>query len=104
MPRMSEFEAGHSPYQVFTYTKGTIHAVNAKHRASNALVGELLWAEPHGRVEGVQVHPDHQHAGVGTMMWNEAKRYATDNDVTAPKHNENSQTPEGKAWSKKVGD
>ena len=95
--------AEHSSYQVFSYTKGTIHAVNAKHRASNVLVGELLWAEPHGRVEGVQVHPDHQHEGVGTMMWNEAQRYAIDNEVSSPKHNKISQTSEGKAWAKKVG-
>lgn len=103
MPRLTEFETGHSPYQIFSYTRDSVHVVNAKHRASNALVGELVWTEPKGRVEGVQVHPDHQHAGVGTAMWNEAKRYARDNGVTEPHHSD-IQTKEGKAWAKKVGD
>ena len=103
MPRLTEFETGHSPYQIFSYTKDSVHVVNAKHRASNVLVGELVWTEPKGRVEGIQVHPDHQHAGVATAMWNEAKRYATDNGAAEPKHSD-SQTKEGKAWAKKVGD
>lgn len=100
---MTEFETGHSPYQIFSYTKDSVHVVNAKHRASNALVGELVWTEPKGRVEGIQVHPDHQHAGVATAMWNEAKRYAADNEVAEPHHSD-TQTKEGRAWAKKVGD
>jgi GNAT superfamily N-acetyltransferase len=101
---MTEFETGHSPYQIFSYTRDSVHVVNAKHRASNALVGELVWTEPKGRVEGIQVHPDHKLNGVGTAMWAEAKRYASDNGVTEPKHAKDNQTDEGRAWAKKVGD
>ena len=62
-------------------------------------------AEEEAQAPGARVYDDvlTQAVAAGYTPY-EAKRYATDNDVTAPKHNQNSQTPEGKAWSKKVGD
>jgi ribosomal protein S18 acetylase RimI-like enzyme len=98
-----EFAMGHSPYHVYTYSKGDSYTVNAKHRASGNVIGNLVWSGPTGEVNNVEVMPEHRRNGVATMMWQEAKRYATDNEVVTPKHSPD-QSDEGKEWAKKVGD
>lgn len=77
-------ETCNSIYRTFSYTADALHVVHAKHRASNALVGELAWSEPKGLVEYVTVSPDHSGAGVEDLMWAEAKRYSVDNTVAYP--------------------
>lgn len=89
-------------YRLVTYSDSTDHYVIAKHD-SEIVIGKLSWDRRSGMVTGADVHPDHQRQGIGTAMWLEAKRLASDTGCVAPRHAKNNQTTAGKAWARKAG-
>lgn len=66
-------------------------------------VGSLHWHPEQGTVTYLNVHDDYRRKGVATSMWNEAKTQARKNKLTPPVHS-SSQSPDGRAWARSVGD
>lgn len=54
-------------------------------------------------IQSIDVPPAHKRQGVGTALWNEGQRVASENaKVPAPKHSPD-RTNEGDAWARSVG-
>lgn len=63
--------------------------------------GHLLWTSK--QVRNIDVAPTMQRQGVGTALWNEGHRLASENArIPAPKHSAD-RTNDGDAWARSVG-
>lgn len=90
-----------SPYQFGPgESGGGIEGIHAyvKGKKREGVVGQIYWNHT-GEITSTAVHPDHQHLGLATEMHTRAKK-AKPGLHHAP---ESKRTPEGLAWSKKVG-
>lgn len=65
--------------------------------------GELVWQHPGGKILRADVTGIFQRRGVGTAMFEEAQRLASENPkIPQPRHS-NDRTDAGDAWARKVG-
>lgn len=75
------------------------HRITAESEGKN--VGHLLWSSQ--QVRNIAVSPDMQRQGIGTALWNEGHRLASENArIPKPKHSPD-RTNEGDAWARSVG-
>lgn len=78
-----------------------MHRVRAFAGPTYQNVGTMIWSNDH--VRNIQVDPQHHRRGVGTSLWNEGHRIASEErSVPAPKHSPD-RTDAGDAWARKVG-
>ena len=78
---------------------GESHRITA--RSGGEYAGHLLWSSK--QVRNIDVAPAMQRQGVGTAMWNEGHRLASENArIPQPKHSAD-RTNEGDAWARSVG-
>lgn len=77
------------------------HRLTAHLGDESTSAGHLLWNSR--GIRNIAVSPDLQRQGVGTALWNEGHRLASENArIPKPKHSAD-RTDDGNAWAKSVG-
>jgi len=77
------------------------HRLTAHVGGSDTSAGHLLWSGQ--GIRNIMVEPELQRRGIGTAMWNEGHRLASENArIPKPKHSPD-RTNEGDAWARGVG-
>jgi GNAT superfamily N-acetyltransferase len=75
------------------------HRITAE--SGGKYAGHLLWTSK--QVRNIDVAPTMQRQGIGTALWNEGHRLASEHArIPAPKHSPD-RTNEGDAWARSVG-
>lgn len=73
------------------------HHPDAPSDSYNNHAGHLTWFADNGEIGGVHVNSEHRRKGLATEMFNRAK------EIQPDLHHSDALTPDGKAWSSKVG-
>jgi len=77
------------------------YRIQATHTESGESVGNLF-CDHSGKVQSIQVEPEHRRKGVATAMWEHAQGLAEQGKVPKPKHSSD-RSDQGDAWAKSVG-
>ena len=84
----------------------SIHVIDTKSSSGREGVGHMQWAgnDWNGRIWDLEVDADHQRRGLGTAMYQKAKRLAeSSNGLIVPPAHSDTRTPAGDAWAQRVG-